>query len=250
MTLDQSRHLVRRYLLGELTGSDQESYEEKFMSGETSLTEIEAAEDELLDEYLAGRLTESERAQFEQHFLSTPERQQKLRFAKVFRRYVASHPPAAARVADSRIPPSLFNLQHWSARIAIVVLFSVMAGVWFYLRSRNETPSFATVTLSLSPSTRGTGSTDTTVTLPDSVGSLRAVLLLPEDARGTNYRVEVENDTGEAIPSRIVEQKPESLMIELQSSQLQRRQYVVKLFKVSDQRAEQRIPRNYFFSVM
>ena len=55
MTLDQSRHLVRRYLLGDLTGSDQENCEEKFMTGETSLTEIEAAEDELLDEYLAGR---------------------------------------------------------------------------------------------------------------------------------------------------------------------------------------------------
>ncbi len=247
MTFDQSRHLVRRYLLGDIAGSDLEKFEETFMTGDTSLTEIEAAEDELLDEYLAGRLNESERAHFEQHFLSTPERQQKLRFAKVFRRYVASNQPAV--VADAHIPPSLFNPQHWSARIAIVVIFSVMAGVWFYLRSRNETPNYAIVTLSLNPSTRAAGAHDTTVTLPDSVDSLRAVLLLPQDARGTNYRVEVENDTGEAIPSRIVEQKPDSLMIELQGSQLQRRQYVVKLFKVSDQPAEQRVPGNYFFSV-
>ena len=123
-----------------------------------------------------------------------------------------------------------------------------MAGGWFYLRSRNEAPSYAIVTLSHSASTRAAGAQDTTVTLPDSVGSLRAVLLLPEDARGTNYRVEVENDTGDAIPSRIIEQNPESLMIELQASQLQRRQYVVKLFEVS-QRAEQRPPGNYFFSV-
>jgi len=249
MTTDQSWQLVRRYLLGDLKGSDQENCEEKFMTGEASLAEIEAAEDDLLDEYLAGRLTENERVQFEQHFLSTPARKQKLRFAKVFHRYVASHQPAAAAAADSRIPPGLFNLQTWSARIAIVVLFSVMAGVWFYLRSRNETPNYAIVTLILSPSTRAAGAHDTTVTLPDSGDPLRAVLLLPEDGRETNYRVEVESDTGEAIPSRIVEQKPESLMIELQGSQLQRRQYVVKLFEVSDQRIERRISGNYFFTV-
>ncbi len=249
MTFDQSPQLVRRYLLGDLTGSDQENCEEKFMTGDTSLAEIEAAEDELLDEYLAGRLTESERAQFEQHFLSTPERQQKLRFAKVFRRYVASHRPAAAEVAASRIPPSIFNLQTWTARIAIVLMISVMAGAWFYLRSPKQPPSYAVVTLSLSPSTRAAGASDTLITLPDSVGSLRANLLLPEEARATNYRVEVESDTGEAIPTSIIEQKPGSLTIEITAAQLQRRQYIVKLFEVSDQRVERRIAGNYFFSV-
>lgn len=249
MTTDQSRQLVRRYLLGDLTGRDQENCEERFMTGDTSLAEIEAAEDELLDEYLAGRLSVSERTQFEQHFLSTPERKQKLRFAKVFRRYVGSHQPAAADVSKSGIPPSLFNLQNWPARVAIVLLFSVMAGVWFYLHSQNAPASYAVVTLSLSSSTRAAGANDTTVTLPDSVGSLRVTLLLPEAARATNYRVEVESDTGEAIPTSMIEQKPGSLTIEIPAAKLQRRQYVVRLFEVSDQGVEQRVSGSYFFSI-
>ena len=249
MTLDQSRNLVRRYLLGDLTGGDQEHFEEKFMTGDTSLAELEAAEDELLDEYLAGRLTEIERVQFEQHFLSTPEREQKLRFAKVFRRYVTSHQPAAAEVADSGIPPGIFNLQSWPARIAFVLLIAVMAGVWFSLRTPNDPPSYAVVTLSLSPSTRSAGANDTTVTVPDSVSSLRAILLLPENTRAAKYRVELESDTGESIPALMIEQKPESLMIEIPSQKLQPRQYVVRLFEVSAQGGERRIPGNYFFSV-
>jgi hypothetical protein len=248
MTPNKSRNLVRRYLLGDLTGSDQEHCEEKFMTGDTSLAELEVAEDELLDEYLAGRLTADEREQFERHFLSTPERQKKLRFAKVFRRYVAAHQPAPA-VTASRIPPSLFNLQTWPARIAIVATLLVMAGFWLYMRSGSVMPSYATVTLSISTSTRSAGANDTTVALPDSAGSLRVILLLPEDAIAQNYRVDLESDNGETIPTSVIEQKPDSLIIEIPNQKLQRRQYVVRLFKVSNQGGEQRIPGNYFFSV-
>ena len=86
---DQSS--IRRYLLNQLTDDAQQQIEQRLLTDDELLDQIQATEDELIDEYLTGALSKDEAEMFEKHFLATAERQQKLRFAKVFRRYVATH---------------------------------------------------------------------------------------------------------------------------------------------------------------
>jgi len=81
----------RRYLLNQLTDDEQQQIELRLLTDDELFDQLQAAEDELIDQYLAGELSKDEAEMFEKHFLVTAERQQKLRFAKAFRRYVATH---------------------------------------------------------------------------------------------------------------------------------------------------------------
>lgn len=79
---------AKLYLLGQLDQTSLTQIEQELLTSATRYDEILLAEDELTDQYLANELSEDERRNFEKHFLSTPERLQKLRFARTFRRYV------------------------------------------------------------------------------------------------------------------------------------------------------------------
>jgi len=71
-----------RYLLGDLTESEQVEIEERAFRDQQYLLEIEAVECDLIDDYVRGTLSESQRRQFEDRFLASAERRRKLKFAK------------------------------------------------------------------------------------------------------------------------------------------------------------------------
>ena len=245
---DPGQDLIRRYLLGRLPDQDQQSLEEEFMTGDTSLEELEAAEDELVDEYLAGRLSSQEREQFEKHFLSTPEREQKLRFAKVFHRYAAANQPPTVSAA-SLTATNFFSFNTWPARIAALALILVaISGIWLY-RSRQTQPIFATLTLSPSFSTRSDGAEVKKVRLPSNADSLKLILNLPSGRQAARYRAELENQAGKTTTTEVIEESFSSLTIAIPASQLKPGQYAVKLFAKSDAGVEQRVEGNYFFTV-
>ena len=98
------RHKIRTYLLGGLDAEDQRTVEELLVTGASLYDELLVAEDELIDEYLANELLESEQDNFERHFLCAPERLQKLRFARTFRRYVSK---ATRTISQSEAQSSL-----------------------------------------------------------------------------------------------------------------------------------------------
>lgn len=93
MTQHIEERSIRKYLLNEL-GEDELRHriEERLMLDEGFYGELEAAEEDLIDDYLGGALSRRERADFERHFLSTPERRAKLGFARTFNAYLS--PPA------------------------------------------------------------------------------------------------------------------------------------------------------------
>ena len=246
---DPGQDSIRRYLLGQLPDQTQQTLEEGFMTGDTSLEELEAAEDELVDEYLAGRLSNQERDQFEKHFLSAPEREQKLRFAKVFHRYAAAHQPPPTVSSDARTPTNFLSFQTWPARIAaLAVILVAIGGIWFYL-SRQRQPSFATITLSPSLSNRSDGVEVTKVKLPANADFLKLILNLPTRPRGTSYRAVLENQAGETMTTILTQENSSSLGIAIPASQLKPGQYAVKLFAKSGAGVEQRVEGNYFFAV-
>ncbi len=95
-------HIMRTYLLGILPVELRLVLEERILTEGQAYEELLIAEDELIDQYIAGSLDEKERKSFESHFLITVERQQKVRFGKVFRRYLNSEPAVATRAGSTK----------------------------------------------------------------------------------------------------------------------------------------------------
>ena len=157
-------------------------------------------EDELVDEYVRGELPTSDRESFESHFLAAPEHQEKLRFARAFRKYVIAEGMEYQVGADKRVadvPPmqAIRSAPRWLgllpirnpiygyALTAVVVL--VLVGVsWIGWRTLNSGPRdpgrvFSVV---LAPGlSRGDAEGSNRLTLPADTGTVRLQLLLPAD---------------------------------------------------------------------
>ncbi|HET6977044.1 MAG TPA: CHAT domain-containing protein [Pyrinomonadaceae bacterium] len=81
------RNPVKRYLLQQLSDPERQEIELRILNDDNFSAELEAAEDELIDEYLADELSSDERERFEQNFLTTPARHSKLRSSEAMKRY-------------------------------------------------------------------------------------------------------------------------------------------------------------------
>jgi CHAT domain-containing protein/tetratricopeptide (TPR) repeat protein len=80
---------IKQYLLGRLSEEEQTPLEERLLTDDDFFERLKLAEDELIDELLGGGLGTDERERFNSHFMAAPERQQKLRFSMVLKKYVA-----------------------------------------------------------------------------------------------------------------------------------------------------------------
>jgi hypothetical protein len=92
LSLNIEKQEMRNYLLGSLETDRRAAIEESILCDSGVYEELLIVEEELIDGYLTNNLSPSERQQFETHFLITAERQKKLRFGRLLRRYLSSHP--------------------------------------------------------------------------------------------------------------------------------------------------------------
>jgi hypothetical protein len=141
----EDQKTIREYLLGELAEEKQPQFEQRLLTSNKLFEELLIAEDELVDEYAAGLLSERERERFESHFLSTPERLQKLRFARAFKKHIAAT-SARESPASTDDDPRTSAWHRWlptfphtrnpilSFSLATVLLIGV-AGIWLVIRS-------------------------------------------------------------------------------------------------------------------
>jgi CHAT domain-containing protein len=135
MTIDERQTVLKQYLLGSLSHEPRQALEQILMTDGELFDELSAAEDELIDQYLAGDLSPSEVDMFENHFLGSLERQEKLRFAKAFRKFAASHLTAQPSVPApiERLTSNwqqFFSASPWRvAAFAALILVAVL-GVW------------------------------------------------------------------------------------------------------------------------
>jgi hypothetical protein len=251
MTEEQKQ--TRLYLLGNLPPKNLAELEVRLLGDKGFYEELLAAEDELIDEYFADRLSKAERESFESHFLITPERQQKLRFSRAFRKYVKLNQVAYPQeeTAKSGRRPFLAG-KLWSVKSSIlpwapnrnrVLAFSLVAALvfavsWMVFRNRSsETtaqrqPQNILKIALISGSTRGDGATQKVIVPPgvDSVQleielarneyeSYSAELLTPESSILTTregIRPEVTNGHGVVyfiLPAQIL--KPGDYQVRL-----------------------------------
>lgn len=73
-----SDEMIRRFLLGELTGGDQSHFEEQLFTDEDLSARVRLAELELCDEYASERVSTREQQIFRERFLLTADRKQAL----------------------------------------------------------------------------------------------------------------------------------------------------------------------------
>ena len=81
------------YLLGTLGESQKEDLEAAFFGNDEQFELLLAAEDDLIDAYVRGSLSPADRQAFEKNFLTTPERKQRLEFARTLHSHVQANPP-------------------------------------------------------------------------------------------------------------------------------------------------------------
>src|SRR5258705_3063240 len=170
---NSENHIMRTYLLGILPVELRLKLEERILTEGQAYEELLIAEDELIDQYIAGSLDEKELKSFESNFLITVERQQKVRFGRVFRRYLNSEPAVATKegrtkqLSESWHLLNAFGLISWAFRrnplpafcLAVTVILGACATAFFiYQQIGNQQPPQRILAVALvSGSTRSEG---------------------------------------------------------------------------------------------
>jgi len=211
-----------QYLLGQGPPEDSLSLEERLVTDGEFYNELLITEDDLIDQYLSGELSESEQESFENHFLATPERRRKVRFGRAFNKYViavevvpdedASSEDVLEGMLDVPKPPPkpwyyLFLPSQnpvLSYSLAAALLLIIATASWLALRkpigpSRDPARILA---VTLTPGlTRGESGGSNRLTIPADVGTVRLQLELAADEYQA-YHAELLSSSGEAILSQ------------------------------------------------
>ena len=188
-----------QYLLGELSPADRDGLEDRYFSDDALHDQLLAIEEELIDAYVRGQLSSQQRADFEQSFLDSPERREKLAFARALVHRVDS------QRRQSR--PGKF----WTpfTELAVAASLVLAAGAfWMITHVPPRTASKQTesrppdvLAFTLLPSTRGPGQ-ENRIEIPPGRHTVRlhvsaegktyveyrAILETPEGASIGNYR--------------------------------------------------------------
>ncbi|HWQ31588.1 MAG TPA: hypothetical protein VNQ79_01800 [Blastocatellia bacterium] len=92
----QSKYV--RYLLGEMSEAEQSAFEKDYLTDDQVFAELQMIETELIDLYVREELNAADSARFEQHYLNSPERRQRVEFARALQKTTNSvSAPSATR---------------------------------------------------------------------------------------------------------------------------------------------------------
>ena len=127
------RNLIRQYLLGRLNeqAEIEDSLSDSIFFDDEMAEVVDSVEDELIEEYLEGSLNASDRDAVTTYFLQAPERQEKLRFAKLLASHLGSRQKSPYVSEDQRIIRAVapwhsdFRTYGLIAALALVVIAAV-----------------------------------------------------------------------------------------------------------------------------
>src|ERR1044072_6678852 len=101
MWYETADEMTVRYLLGELTESEQDRFEEQYLTDAAVHEQLLAIECELIDAFVRGDLSEEERRHFESGFLTTSERRKRVSLAQTLASWLGA--PIQAQQRSSRM---------------------------------------------------------------------------------------------------------------------------------------------------
>jgi len=99
---------IIRYLLNELSEGEQARFEETYLRDESLFEQVQALEEELIEDYVKGGLSGHERLRFERHYLASDQRRARIQTARELLR-VCSPKSSTQTAADDRIGSKLFS---------------------------------------------------------------------------------------------------------------------------------------------
>ncbi|HKX31462.1 MAG TPA: hypothetical protein VJ302_27495, partial [Blastocatellia bacterium] len=127
-TADNDRIIIK-YLLNDLSEEDRAQLEEAYLRDESLFDQIQAMEEELIEDYVKGRLSGYERERFEQHYLASREQRARVETVRQLDRACSLTPPdpalAGARIA--RQPSSVRSWQRAMGRPRSVLMLGAAA---------------------------------------------------------------------------------------------------------------------------
>jgi hypothetical protein len=180
-TRNTNNNEIRHYLLGNLSESAREKLERRVLNEAEASEEVQATEDELIDQYLGGKLNTQERNRFESYFLVPQERQRKLRFGRSLRRYLDSVPGTKSNQDVSKSSPVRFKwLEPRPVLVSslVVLCLAVLVALWLVSHKRAESGvTGQTLAITLGPgSSRANGGSIQRIEVPGSYGSVEVQL--------------------------------------------------------------------------
>lgn len=261
------------YLLKELPDEELERFEDECFEQESWPAQLDAVEEDLIEDYLREGLAPERRTRFEQNYLTTAARRERVRMAAALlrlldeRRTEAEDDEEAGEVVAPPVAPvvpppiaetwaerfrAFRGAPAWAPRAAAALALVLVAGVaWSLYNSRTPAPqTVAALELNVRNSDRAAGTEQPgRVKLAPDTDALRVALTIPEGSPpAARYRVELENREGEAKTTRVDGQEGGTVSVLIPAAQLARGRYVLKLFAVGADGTEQRLG-SYFFNV-
>ena len=139
--MKESEQMMTRYLLGELSESEQSVLEKEYFTDPQFFDQMLKIENELVDDYVRGRLSKEVRERFEQSYMAHPERRERVKFAAALAGKLA-HIEEVAPVGPSiwqRLRLAFFG-QKPTLRFAfaLVLLLVMVASVWILVERQRK----------------------------------------------------------------------------------------------------------------
>jgi hypothetical protein len=123
---------IREYLLGNIDPESElaERLDERLLTDRDFSALTDRIEEEIIQDYLEGELEPSERAAMERYFLRPPERQKKLRRARLLNRHLAARGDEQEQLKRAPAPPRPSRVALWTsyAGWAAALLLMISAG--------------------------------------------------------------------------------------------------------------------------
>lgn len=146
--MDELEQTMKRYLLGELSESEQSALEEQYFTDPQVFNQVLKVESELVDGYARGQLANEVRERFEQSYMAHPARSERAKFAAALATRLNQIEASVTRVEQPTLPSSWWQKlltslrgQRSTSRISIALatlLIMLGGGVWIFVESRRH----------------------------------------------------------------------------------------------------------------
>src|SRR5258708_11321227 len=143
--MNESARTIIRYLLGELSESEQAALEDKYFTDPQVLDKMVKTENDLVDNYARGRLNPQLRERFEQYYLANPQRRERAKCAQDFvAKLDDKSSPRAFDDSDAQPLPrwrllltEIFGKSPAFAFSALILLLLMLGAGWLFLQSQH-----------------------------------------------------------------------------------------------------------------
>src|SRR6266550_9214329 len=119
-------HRIKQYLLGQLTGAEEEQVELRLLTDPDFAEEYDIVVNEVTDDYVAGKFEGEELKRVESHFFASTQRRDKLKFA------LALNAPAVKKL-KAKIAADKGKKRRLTPYLAIAASLVLLAGGSFYV---------------------------------------------------------------------------------------------------------------------